>query len=290
MWLDNIDDSFCFRWQRKQKESSILSNHIHSDHGKASGGEGIPPPPFDGAPPPPPLPVFKVIDPTKLNIKKQGENSLEKMDAERDPVRAQMIFLIDEIKKGVKLKAKGSTPQPAPASPSDSPKMPVLKKTPVTRQDSNVPFLKTNEGPANRSEEQKKTDPSPKQEATMVDKPEAPNEAATPVQEQPVQPASSTPAVSPSKQEEEPVEPSQPQGENPRADQLLNVKKTLKRTTTIASSFFQELTQSLGILPRILKEPKNTLKMSSQQANLEVGYKQTKLTLYRVRHAFEFTG
>jgi cell division septum initiation protein DivIVA len=54
-------------------------------------------------PPPPPMPAMKVIDSSKLNIKaKSGQESVAR---KVDPREQNMANLIDEIRKGVKLKA-----------------------------------------------------------------------------------------------------------------------------------------------------------------------------------------
>lgn len=80
--------------------------------------DDAPPMVFDDAPapPPPPPPAFKVIDPSKITVKKSEGGPHE--EKPRDAKAENMANLINEIKNGVKLKSVSTIRNPSPSAAS----------------------------------------------------------------------------------------------------------------------------------------------------------------------------
>jgi len=109
-----ISENLCRKAEERAEEleQKLAKHNTLSDSNPSFSEEGAPPPP---APPPPPSPKF--IDSTKLNIKKKvGEDGLPLPVKETDPRQKNMANLIEEIKKGIKLRPRDNTPKTVPKS------------------------------------------------------------------------------------------------------------------------------------------------------------------------------
>jgi hypothetical protein len=115
---EKLDDAIAKAKYESERAAALELRLQERPSSSSAYVDDVPPPPMDDgpAPPPPPPPSFKVIDPSKITVKK-SEHGEEKP---KDGKAENMANLIAEIKTGVKLKSVTRTPQAASTSSTEN--------------------------------------------------------------------------------------------------------------------------------------------------------------------------